>query len=69
MFICAKSIKVEGEYCLVDHEWRGGAWCSAVGALLVVGSQESVFLMVLITVVRMTTTFRLDSMKCRISDD
>ena len=64
--ICKKSIEVEGQYCLVDHEWRGGAWCSAAGVLVVVGSEESVLLMVLITVVRMTTTFRLDLVKCSI---
>ena len=69
MFICGKSIEVEGQYCFVDHEWRGGVWCSAMGALIVVGSQESVFVMVLITGVRMTTTFRLDLVKCSISDD
>ena len=40
--IIGKSFYVEGEYCLVDREWRSSAGCSLLGAILVVGSEESV---------------------------
>ena len=51
--ICAKSLSVEGRYCLVDRQWRCSTGCSIIGALLVIGSEESVFIMTLITTVRM----------------
>ena len=56
--ICGKSLSVEGKYCFVDREWRSSIECSILGVLLVIGSEESVFTMVLITAMRMRTVLR-----------
>ena len=48
---------MEGEYCLVDREWRSSLGCSILGVLLVVGSEESVFTMIIITFMRMKMVF------------
>ena len=56
--VCGKSLSVEGKYCFADREWRSSIECSMLGVLLVVGSEESVFTMVLITAMRMRTVLR-----------
>ena len=56
--ICAKSLEFEGEYCLVDREWRSSTLCSALGAIVVVGSEQSVLTMTLITIQRVYSIWR-----------
>ena len=51
--VCGKSFSLDVQYCNVYREWRNSVGCSLLGALLVVGSEESVFTMVSITVIRM----------------
>ncbi|XP_039249356.2 uncharacterized protein LOC120327042 isoform X1 [Styela clava] len=40
-------------YCLEDQRWRSSAQCSALGILLLIGSEQSVFALCIITAFRM----------------
>lgn len=64
--MCAKTLQVEGQYCLVDKAWRSSSACAALGALLVIGSEESVSTMILITLIRMKATLRSECEQCEL---
>ncbi|XP_077972987.1 relaxin receptor 1-like isoform X3 [Styela clava] len=59
MTICVKSVTMQGEYCKEDVEWRSGITCSAIGALLMIGTESSVFTLTIITGFRVYTLLRL----------
>ena len=52
--IAADSESFYGRYGDVDHEWRSSLKCSIVGSLVVISSQASCFLMVVLTAFRLT---------------
>ncbi|XP_077973213.1 uncharacterized protein LOC120338026 [Styela clava] len=58
MTICVKSLTMQGEYCKEDIEWRSGTTCSAIGALLMIGTESSVFTLTIITGFRVYTLLR-----------
>nr|XP_039261881.1 uncharacterized protein LOC120338026 [Styela clava] len=58
MTICVKSLTMQGEYCKKDIEWRSGTTCSAIGALLMIGTESSVFTLTIITGFRVYTLLR-----------
>nr|XP_039261829.1 G-protein coupled receptor GRL101-like isoform X4 [Styela clava] len=59
MTICVKSVTMQGKYCKEDVEWRSGITCSAIGALLMIGTESSVFTLTIITGFRVYTLLRL----------
>ena len=52
--IAAYSESFSGQYGDVDHEWRSSLECSVIGSLVVISSQTSCFLMVVLTAFRLT---------------
>ncbi|XP_077972984.1 relaxin receptor 1-like isoform X2 [Styela clava] len=52
------SITMRGEYCKEDIEWRSGKTCSAIGTLLMIGTESSVFTLTIITGFRVYTVLR-----------
>ena len=52
--IAAYSVSFSGLYGDEDHEWRSSLKCSIVGSLVVISSQASCFLMVVLTAFRLT---------------
>lgn len=56
--ICIKAVEVEGRYCTVDIEWRTSTTCSILGAVLMIGSEQSVLTMALITMYRLRAVMR-----------
>nr|XP_039261826.1 relaxin receptor 1-like isoform X2 [Styela clava] len=58
MTICVKSVTMQGKYCKEDVEWRSGITCSAIGALLMIGTESSVFTLTIITGFRVYTLLR-----------
>ena len=51
--IATYSESFSGRYGDVDHEWRSSLKCSVVGSLVVISSQSSCFLMVVLTAFRL----------------
>ena len=51
--IAAYSESFSGRYGEVDHEWRSSIKCSIIGSLVVISSQASCFLMVVLTAFRL----------------
>ena len=52
--IAAFSESFSGHYGDVDHEWRSSLKCSIIGSLVVISSQTSCFLMVVLTAFRLS---------------
>ena len=52
--IAAYSESFSGYYGNLDHEWRSSLKCSIIGSLVVISSQASCFLMVVLTAFRLT---------------
>ena len=52
--IAAYSESFSGRYGAVDHKWRSSLTCSIIGSLVVISSQASCFLMVVLTAFRLT---------------
>ena len=52
--IAAYSVSFSGLYGDEDHEWRSSLKCSIIGSLVVISSQASCFLMVVLTAFRLT---------------
>nr|XP_039250278.1 G-protein coupled receptor GRL101-like [Styela clava] len=50
--ICIANAYLDGNYCRKDREWRGGEICAALGVILMVGSENSVFTLTTITAFR-----------------
>lgn len=48
----------QGRYCMKDQEWRSGSTCSAIGALLLTGSEQSVFILTIISAMRLRAVAR-----------
>ncbi|XP_077969484.1 G-protein coupled receptor GRL101-like [Styela clava] len=53
--ICIKNATITKDYCKTDRQWRSGSTCSAIGTLLLIGSENSVFTLTIITGFRMKT--------------
>nr|XP_039248516.1 uncharacterized protein LOC120326321 isoform X1 [Styela clava] len=45
-------------YCLHDHEWRSSSSCSSLGAILTIGSEGSVFILTIVTALRLKAVIR-----------
>nr|XP_039255165.1 relaxin receptor 1-like [Styela clava] len=56
--ICIKNATITKNYCKTDRQWRSGSTCSALGTLLLIGSENSVFTLTIITGFRMKTVLR-----------
>ena len=56
--VFGKIVSFEDRYCHAARDWRSSVECSVLGALLVVGSEQSVFTMILITLLRMKAVFK-----------
>ncbi|XP_039274034.2 G-protein coupled receptor GRL101-like [Styela clava] len=56
--ICIQSHISSGHYCQEDQEWRSGITCSALGAILVIGSESSVFTLILLSSFRSRTILK-----------
>ncbi|XP_077969488.1 G-protein coupled receptor GRL101-like [Styela clava] len=56
--ICIKNATITKDYCKTDRQWRSGSTCSALGTLLLIGSENSVFTLTIITGFRMKTVLR-----------
>ncbi|XP_077972282.1 G-protein coupled receptor GRL101-like [Styela clava] len=68
--IFVQNFQMSGRYCLEDQEWRSGSTCSLLGAILVIGSQASVFTLTILTgfrVVSIVKTFYDISVKMILS--
>ena len=52
--IAAYSVSFSGRYGDEDHAWRSSLKCSIIGSLVVISSQTSCFLMVVLTAFRLT---------------
>ena len=52
--IAAYSESFSGRYGEIDYEWRSSLKCSIIGSLVVISSQASCFLMVVLTAFRLT---------------
>nr|XP_039248860.1 uncharacterized protein LOC120326605 [Styela clava] len=42
-----------GEYCLFDQEWRSSSTCSALGTIALIGTETSVFILMIMTAYRL----------------
>nr|XP_039264222.1 uncharacterized protein LOC120340036 [Styela clava] len=56
--ICIKNATITKDYCKTDRQWRSGFTCSALGTLLLIGSENSVITLTIITGFRMKTVLR-----------
>ena len=56
--IAAYSEFFSGHYGVADHEWRSSFECSIIGSLVVISSQTSCFLMVVLTAFRLTNIIK-----------
>ena len=56
--IAAYNESFSGHYGDVDHEWRSSLKCSIIGSLVVISSQASCFLMVVLTAFRLTNVVK-----------
>ena len=50
-----------GTFCAEELNWRSGATCRGMGALVVLSSETSVLTMVLLASVRLYVTFRVSN--------
>ena len=66
--IAAYSESFSGRYGEVDHEWRSSLKCSIIGSLVVISSQTSCFLMVVLTAFRLTNVvYAIESLSSSLS--
>ncbi|XP_039271686.2 uncharacterized protein LOC120346100 [Styela clava] len=56
--VCIKNATITKGYCRTDREWRSGPTCSGLGALLLIGSENSVFTLTIITGYRLKSVLR-----------
>jgi len=56
--VVGKGVNYSGVYCLVDKEWRSSYLCSILGAIAVLSSQGSAFIMASMSTFRMVTVYK-----------
>lgn len=52
-----KDAKVE-QYCLLEQEWRSSSSCAALGTIVLLGTEASVLIMVVMTTYRLNLVYR-----------
>lgn len=56
-------LSASGKYCLKDIEWRTGSTCKVLGTIVSIGSECSVFTILLLSVFRLSSVLRYTMLK------
>ena len=59
VMLAIAGVVFDGTFCAHELAWRAGPTCQAMGALVVISSQTSVMMMVLLTTVRVHAVLRV----------